>query len=326
MKKRNDVAIIIVTYNSEDEISACLESVLQERKSITQQVIVIDNESSDGTVEIVKQKFPEVELVQPGKNLGFAAGVNLGVGLSDAEFVLLFNPDAVVRDHAVDKVVEFARANPKYGLYGGRALDEEGKMDPSSCWGAPSLWSLLMFATGLSTFAPRNSLLDPESLGGWQRDTVREVGIITGCFLLAARDVWDELKGFDERYFMYGEDADLAIRARKAGYAPVVFPGAEFIHEGGKSSDTPVSKTLLLFKGKASLVRIQWTGFKRQLGLLLLALGTGLRAMLANFSTLTGARKAADRWPTVWSKRDEWLPGYGEPRHSEIRAEAETAA
>lgn len=300
-----DVAVVIVTYNSENEISACLESVYSERQEVTQQVVVVDNMSRDNTAGLIKERFPQVELIQPGENLGFAAGVNLGVRHSDADFVLLLNPDAVIYSHAVDRVVDFARKHPRYGFYGGRALKPDGGVDPSSCWGTPSLWSLLLFATGLTTLFPRSRWFDPESLGSWGRDSVREVGIITGCFLLASKPAWEMIGGFDESYFMYGEDADLAIRARKAGYSPVVCPDAEFLHEGGKSSDTPVEKTLLLYRGKASLVRNHWHGPHRQLGLLFLAAGTGLRALLAGFRGSSAAR-----WPTVWKKRRQWLQGY----------------
>jgi GT2 family glycosyltransferase len=306
MNKQADVAVVIVTYNSENEISTCLESVAAETQDAALQLVVVDNGSKDGTVRLVREKFPEVKLIEPGSNLGFAAGVNFGVKNSDAEFVLLLNPDAEVRKNSIDKVLAFARSNPRYGLYGGRSYDSTGEVDPSSCWGAPTLWSLFLFASGLTTVFPRSDLFDPESLGSWKRDTVREVGIITGCFLLAPRAVWDELGGLDERFFMYGEDADLAMRARAAGYAPVICPDAGFIHEGGKSSDTPASKTLLLFKGKATLVRFHWRGLGRSLGLLFLAAGTGLRALLARLSS----GGSADRWPTVWEKRNQWLPGY----------------
>lgn len=304
-----DVAVIIVTYNSADEIERCLRSVIDERSHLSQEIIVVDNLSQDSTVSIIKNQFPQVTLIEPGQNLGFAAGVNLGVSASNAEFVLLFNPDAVIRDHAVDVITAFAKENPRYGLYGGRAVDEDGHMDPSSCWGAPSLWSLFLFATGLTTLLPRHAFFNPESLADWNRDSVKEVGIITGCFLLSKRQVWDELGGLDERYFMYGEDADLAIRARKIGYSPVICPDAVFVHEGGKSSETPVEKTLLLFRGKASLVRIQWDGITRRLGLLFLAAGTGLRAIIANISHCS-RRSHSKRWPTVWKQRQEWLQGY----------------
>lgn len=305
-----DVAVIIVTYNSEGEIAACLESVLAERRSITQQVIVVDNDSRDGTVSIVREKFPEVELHLPGENLGFAKGVNYGVRQSNAEFVLLLNPDTVVVRHAIDTVVGFARKHPQHGLYGGRTLTPEGELEPSCCWGAPTLWSLFLFAFGLTTLAPRNRWLDPESLGTWQRDTVREVGVITGCFLLAPRSVWDELGGLDIRYFMYGEDVDLSIRARKSGYSPVICPDAELIHEVGKSSDTPVHKTLLLYKGKASLVRSHWRGPAKMLALFFLVTGTGLRAALSNLRGSSGDGCATERWNALWQRRGDWLQGY----------------
>ena len=115
-----DVAIVIVTYNSEGHIAPCLESVFSQRKSVSQQVIVVDNSPNDRTVNFIRENFPQVELVVPGANLGFAKGVNLGVKHSDADFVLLLNPDTILLENAVDVIVEFARKNPGHGLYGGR--------------------------------------------------------------------------------------------------------------------------------------------------------------------------------------------------------------
>lgn len=307
-----DVAIVIVTYNSETQIRECLNSVFSQRINVRQQVIVVDNQSRDGSVDLIRNEFPEVRLILPGENLGFAKGVNLGVRHANAEFVLLLNPDTVIQDHAIDVVVDFARANPSYGLYGGRTFKPDGILEPSSCWGAPTLWSMALFAFGITTLAPKNRWLDPESLGAWQRDSVREVGVVTGCFLLAPTKVWEELDGLDERYFMYGEDVDFAVRARAAGYRPVICPDAKLIHEVGQSSDTPVHKTLLLYRGKASLVRTHWTGPCRCLGLFLLAAGTALRAAA---SSLLSARDsdAASRWQTLWNQRGEWLQGYPQP-------------
>jgi len=305
-----DVAIVIVTYNSAGQIRECLDSVLRERKRVTQQIIVVDNDSRDDTAAIVAEEYPEVELFLPGENLGFAKGVNYGASRSDAEFVLLLNPDTVILSGAVDTVVDFARSRPGHGLYGGRTLRPDGGLEPSSCWGAPTLWSMALFALGITTLAPRNRWLDPESLGSWQRDTIREVGVITGCFLLAPIDVWKKLGGLDERYFMYGEDVDLAMRARALGYRPVICPDAELVHEVGQSSETPVHKTLLLYRGKASLVRTHWTGLSQMLGLFLLAAGTGIRAIGGNVSVKMRKRDGGGRWQTLWRRRSEWLPGY----------------
>lgn len=305
-----DIAIIIVSYNSERQIEECLRSVFDQRREVRQEVIVVDNDSTDRTVALVQEKFPAVRLVLPGKNLGFAAGVNLGARQSEADYVLLLNPDTVVLDHAVDVVVEFARANPAYGLYGGRTLKPDGTLEPSSCWGLPSLWSLLMFASGLNLIARRNRLFDPESLGSWQRNTVREVGIITGCFLLVSRKFWNELGGMDERYFLYGEDADFSKRAHVAGHHPVICPSARIVHEVGQSSATPTHKMLMLFRGKACYFRTHYDGLKLRLALFFLVAGVGLRALLSQTKSLLGRTTPANDWPAVWRARRQWLPGY----------------
>lgn len=304
----HDVTVIIVTYNSEDEIAACLDAVYSERRHVSMQVIVVDNASSDLTVEIVQVRFPQVMLLQPGSNLGFSKGVNYGVRHADADFVLLLNPDTMVRRHAIDVIVGFARANPRYGLYGGRTIKVDGSLEPLSCLGLPTLFSTLMFATGLSCLAPHSPLLNPESLGGWKRDTVREVGVISGCFLLVSTAVWQKLGGLDESYFMYGEDVDFSIRARALGYRPVICPDAELVHKLGTSSKSPAHKMLLLYRGKASLIRRHWHGWRLKAGLFLLVAGTGLRALPSIL--FRPFRPGENRWRIVWRHRRKWLRGY----------------
>jgi GT2 family glycosyltransferase len=298
-----DVAVLIVSYNTERELVRCLESLRAQRRSVTQQVVVVDNASSDGSVAAVRERFGEVELVASPENLGFARGVNLAAARADADFLLLLNPDTVVLDHAVDELVAFARAHPGHGLYGGRTVRPDGALEPSSCWALPTLWSTLMFVTGLSSLARGSRWLDPESMGGWARDTVREVDVVTGCLMLVPRAAWDQLGGFDERYFMYGEDADLALRARAAGLRPIVCPDAVVVHEVGRASAHRADKLLLLFRGKATLMRCHWRGPRRALGLALLAGGVATRALLA--------RDAA--WATLWRQRRTWLRGFPAP-------------
>jgi len=305
-----DVAIVIVTYNSEGQIRECLESVFSQRRNVSQQVIVVDNKSRDGTVDLISREFPDVQLIVSSENLGFAKGVNLGALGADADFVLLLNPDTVILNHAVDIIVDFARAHPAHGLYGGRTLKPDGSLEPSSCWGVPTLWSMALFALGITSLATKNRWLDPESLGSWQRDSVREVGVITGCFLLTTIAIWNELDGLDERYFMYGEDVDFAMRAKAAGHRPVICPDAKLVHEVGQSAETPVHKMLLLYRGKASLVRTHWKGPAQKFGLTLLAAGTALRAAAGILIAPVDKPITAGRWQTLWQKRNEWLPGY----------------
>lgn len=304
-----DVAILIVTHNSQAHILDCLGSVYRQRETVSQQVIVVDNASSDGTTALIAQHFPGTQVVVAGRNLGFAAGVNLAARHADAKFFLLLNPDAVILEHAVDRVVEFARSQTEFTLIGGRALRADGSVEPSSCWGAPTLWSLTAFALGLSTVARQNRLLDPESLGRWPRDTASEVGFVSGCFLLVPATVWRELGGFDERYFMYAEDADLAARARAAGYRSGICPAARVRHEIGRSSSTPSEKAFLLYRGKATYVRCHWSGARRRLGLLLLVTGVWLRACVWHIAKVANSGSQAP-WRDLWEHRRRWITGY----------------
>ncbi len=300
-----DVAVVIVTYNSEAQIAGCLESVLSQTDSVNIEILVVDNQSQDRTVSIIRSDFTSVRLFEPSSNLGFAKAVNFAVTQTSAPYVLLLNPDTEVLDHAIDKVHSFAQANPQYGFYGGRTLkDDRFSLEPSSCWGQPSPWSLFLFATGLSTLFKGNAFFDPESLGSWKRNSVREVGVITGCFLLAEKEAWDTIGGFDEHFWLYGEDVDLAIRARKAGYRPVITPDAITVHEVGQSS-TGNQKMIWLYRGKVSLIKKHWNGIPRILSLAFLKTGVALRALLIRLSGRT-----QHHWVQGWKHRGEWIEGH----------------
>ncbi len=300
-----DVSILIVTYNSEGQIRACLKSAIDQRQSISQEIIVVDNGSQDRTAEIIRDQFPGVRLFTPEENLGFAKAVNFAAEQSQAEYFLLLNPDTVVLDHAIDKIHAFAETNPSYGFYGGRTLKKDGKtLERSSCWGQPTAWSLFLFASGLSTMFRDNSFFDPESIGGWQRDSVREVGVITGCFLLSKSEAWKAINGFDEHFWLYGEDADLAMSARKAGYRPVIYPEALVVHEVGRSS-TSTKKMIWLYRGKVSLIKKHWTGLSKFSALSFLTFGVFARSIIFGL-----AGKKNSHWVQGWQKRAQWISGH----------------
>jgi len=198
----------------------------------------------------------------------------------------------------VQRLSRFADEHPGHGLYGGRTVDRHGRLDPRSCWGLPSLWSTFCFATGLSALGRRNRVLDPESLGRWARDSVREVGVVTGCLCLVPTAVWRELGGFDERFFVYGEDVDLGLRARAAGYRPLLCPDAVVVHDVGASSATRIEKLVLLHRGKTTLVRKHW-GRRARVGVVLLRAGVALR----------GAARDGP-WRELHRRRHEWVDGF----------------
>lgn len=302
------VAVVMVTYNTRDETTTSIASLL-ETTMTPLEVIVVDNGSVDGSAPHLRATFPDITVIDAGANLGFAAGVNLGVSHARAPWVLLLNPDTVVLDGAVDELLAFAETHPDHRLYGGRTLRPDGATDPSSCWGAMTLWSLACFASGLSTAFKRNRLFDPESLGAWERDTVREVPIITGCLLFIRRSDWDLLGGMDETYFLYGEDADFSSRALAAGMRPVVVPQATIVHAVGGSTSSSGRKMSMVMAGKATVLQRRWRPAAAAVGVLLLQLGAGLRALPPR---LRGRRDST--WQIVWSQRRAWRTGYPDAR------------
>jgi GT2 family glycosyltransferase len=316
-----ELSVLIVSYNTSGLTAAFLESLATAVRGITAEVIVVDNASADDTVEVVRSRFPDVRLIEQEANVGFARAVNVAASRASGEYLLLLNPDMVVLDRAVHALLAFARQNPSHGVYGGRTLRPDRSVDPSSCWGAPTLWSHLCFGLGLSTAFQRSRLFDPDSLGTWQRDTVRSVGVVTGCLLLLPRTLFAELGGFDPRFFMYGEDVDLSMRARAAGWDPVVTPAAEVVHHVGASSSGWADKHVLVMRGKTTLARVHYAGWRRAFCLAMLGLGVALRAALATTSARAarraagarvgaGADAAAGDWPALWRRRRDWWSGY----------------
>jgi GT2 family glycosyltransferase len=299
-----DISVVIVSYKVPGLLRACLASVRREAVGCSYEVIVVENASGDGSAEMVRSEFPDVRLIALEDNVGFAAGCNLGARAAQGEYVLMLNPDTELVGDTLSALLRYARRHPDAGLIGGRTLNPAGELDPGSCWGAQSLWSLVCFASGLSTLFRGSRLFNPESLGGWSRDSAREVDIVTGCLCMAPRTVWDELGGFDETFFMYGEDADLAARARKAGYRPAITPDAVIVHHVGQSS-LSVEKREMTLRCRVALVRKHWSPPRARAGIVLLQTGTGLRALGASI-----ARSSGSTWPAVWRRRREWRGGY----------------
>ncbi|MCK9900288.1 glycosyltransferase family 2 protein [Frankia sp. Cpl3] len=307
-----EVSILVVSYNTADLTVRCLESAVATSIGVSTEIIVVDNASTDGSAAVIRDRFPGVDLVEQDVNLGFGRAVNLAAFRAKGEYLLLLNPDAVVLDNAVAEILDFARRRPNGGVYGGRTLRPDGTVDPSSCWGAPSLWSFACFGLGLSTLFRRSRLFDPESLGRWPRDTVREVGVVTGCLLLVRRDLFERLGGFDPRFFMYGEDTDLSMRVRSAGYRPVVTPAAAIVHHVGASSSGWANKHVLVLRGKTTLVRKHWSGWRRQFCLAMIILGVTVRALLDLIAERRGPTSRRSDWRAVWKRRRDWWSGYPE--------------
>jgi N-acetylglucosaminyl-diphospho-decaprenol L-rhamnosyltransferase len=299
------VSVVVVSYNVKDWIVRCLGS-LAASTGHELDVIVVDNASRDGSADAVEAAFPEATVVRNRHNVGFGRAVNQGAERAKGDYLLLLNPDGYVEPGSLDALVDFARAHPQYVIVGGRTVSPEGQLDPRSCWAAPTLWSLASSAAMLSTLRPRSPLFDPEAMGHYGRDHPREVDIVTGCLLLVRLDDWRALGGFDERFFMYGEDAELCLRAAaETGRRCAVTPDATMVHAVGASSATRPDKHELLLAGRITLVRSHWGPVRSRIGAGLIVAGVGLRTVLER----AGIGRESD-WTEVWRRRGRWSRGF----------------
>ncbi len=305
-----DVSIIVVSSNTRVMTLECLRSVFRETQNSRFEVIVLDNASADGSAEAIRQEFGgRLRLLRSRENLGFAKGNNRAAKLAKGRYVLLLNPDTVVLNNAIDRLVDFAGRTPDNGVWGGRTLFADHSLNPASCWARQTLWSLMCQAIGLSSICRRSNLFNSEGMGGWDRTGERNVDIVSGCFLLIRRDLWLELGGFRETFFMYGEEADLCLRAKSLEARPTTTSSAIIVHYGGGSEKVRAEKMVRLLKAKMNLIRLHFPPRKRRLGYALLALWPRSRWLVHSVLAFIGRDQSAekrDMWREVTDRRSDW--------------------
>jgi hypothetical protein len=220
-----DVAVVVVTYDALPWIEQSLESV----RGVP--TVVVDNGSSDGTVALVRERFPEVRVLER-ENRGLAAGWNAGLAETDSRYVLLLNADAWLEDGALERLLEFADSRPRAAVVGPRLTYPDGRLQ-RSVRGFPTLWRLATEYFFIRKVAPRSSALNAFYAGGFEHDEVREVEVVMGACMLVRRDAIDEVGPADDSFFLFSEETDWCYRFRQAGWEVVFFPGASCVHVGG---------------------------------------------------------------------------------------------
>lgn len=311
--ERPHISILVISYNTRQMTLGCLRSIVSETRE-PYEIIVVDNCSSDGSADAIAAQFPDVGLRRPEKNLGFARANNVASTEARGDYLLLLNPDTVILDRAIDRLVAFADAHPEAGIWGGRTLYADRSLNPTSCWGRMTLWSLICSSTGLTAMFHSRELFNPEGYGAWQRDSVRHVDIVTGCLLLIRRELWNKLGGFNPTYFMYGEEADLCLRARRLGARPLLTPEATIIHYGSASTAYRPDKDVAVLKAQVTTIRQDWPPVHRGAGELIIRAAPLLRAVCYSLAARVSRRaeimKRAEAWSEVWARRRQWMSGY----------------
>ncbi len=230
------LSIIIVNYNVEYFLEQCLHSVQIACKNIENEIFVVDNNSVDASVKMVKKKFPVVKLIENKDNRGFSKANNQAIVQAKGEYVLLLNPDTVVESDTFEKVIDYMDTHQDTGGLGVKMIDGKGNFLPESKRGLPTPEVAFYKIFGLSKLFPQSKKFGKYHLSYLDNEQAHEVEILAGAFMMIRKTVLDEIGLLDEAFFMYGEDIDLSYRIIKAGYKNIYFPDTRIIHYKGEST------------------------------------------------------------------------------------------
>jgi GT2 family glycosyltransferase len=231
-----DLSVVIVNYNVKHFLEQCLHSVRQSMKGIEGEVIVVDNNSVDGSVGEIRSRFPEVKMIANRENLGFSKANNQAIRISGGRYILLLNPDTVVVEDTFRKCIGFMDSHPDAGAMGVKMIDGKGQFLPESKRALPTPVVSFYKMFGLASLFPRSKRFGRYHLGYLDRDQTHCVDVLAGAFMFLRRETLDKTGLLDEAFFMYGEDIDLSYRITQAGYRNYYFPETTIIHYKGEST------------------------------------------------------------------------------------------
>lgn len=295
-----EVSIVIVTWNARRYVEKCLESLQCQRACPPMEIIVVDNASSDGTVESIKKRFPCVKIVRNNCNLGFAKGNNIGIRLSQGKYLCLINPDVKVAPDCLATLLGFMEQDSSIGISGPRMLSADGRVQ-RSCMRFPGAWSVFCRAGGLDSLFKSTRLFSGLLMHDFRFDRVCDVEVLNGWFWVVRRRALEQVGLLDERFFMYGEDVDWCYRFHQNGWRVVFCPTAQAVHYGGASSArVPIRSYVEMWKADAQY----WRKHHRRLGSMfyLVVLWVHMSVRLAGYAVIYGFRKSS-RLESVYKMR-----------------------
>jgi len=280
------LSVVIVNYNVKHFLEQALLSVRRASARIPVEVFVVDNNSVDDSVAMVRKKFPEVNLIANGHNAGFSTANNQAIRQARGEYVLLLNPDTVVEEDTFEKCLRFMDDHPEAGSLGVRMIDGAGIFLPESKRGFPSPFVAFCKAFGLSRLFPRSKIFNRYHLGYLDPGQTHEVEVLSGAFMWLRKSALDKVGLLDEAFFMYGEDIDLSYRIVQAGYKNYYFAGATIIHYKGESTKKgSLNYVRTFYQAMIIFARKHFSGDKMRLFVAMLQMAIYFRA----FFTLANA-------------------------------------
>jgi GT2 family glycosyltransferase/lipopolysaccharide/colanic/teichoic acid biosynthesis glycosyltransferase len=231
-----ELSIIIVNYNVKAFLQNCLLSIRKAIEKIDSEIIIVDNASDDGSVELIKKNFPEIKLIESQTNLGFSKANNLGLKVSQGKYICLINPDTIVEEDTFRVMIAFMESNPEVGLAGCKILNPDGTFQLACRRSFPTPWVAFTKIIGLSRLFPKSKLFARYNLTYLDENQSYEVDAVSGSFMFLRREVYEKIGGLDETFFMYGEDLDYCYRVKQAGYKVYYVHSTQIIHFKGEST------------------------------------------------------------------------------------------
>lgn len=276
------LSVIIVNYNVKYFLEVCLHSVLRAAHGFEAEVIVVDNNSTDGSMQMVAAKFPTVIRIENKDNAGFGKANNQGVAIAKGEYILFLNPDTVMPEDFFTKTIGYMDAHPEAGSIGPKLLDGKGQFAPDGKKSFPSLSVAIFKTTGINKVFSKSPYFNKYYAVHIGDDETAAVDVLSGCCMLVRTSVLPKIGGaFDEDYFMYCEDVDLSYRIQKAGYQNIYFPEATLIHYKGESTRKATLSYVRIFnEALSTFVRKHYSKGNAQLFVLFINIGIVLRAIL----------------------------------------------
>ncbi len=240
--QRTDMSIVLVCWNNKDYLEPCLKSLYDSKLDSTFDIVVVDNGSTDGSIEMLHENYPEIMVIENGQNVGLSKASNQGILATTGRYVLLLNNDTIVNKNALDSMVTYLDSNPDVGAVGGQLLNGDGSFQAGFAKFS-TLWEELLIATGVGF------LLVPGYPSHHKANQPTPVGWLSSACLLVRRDALDQVGLLDEVYFIYGDEADLQYRLQKSGWKVIYLPDAITIHFGGGSMNR-WKRRKMVYRGK----------------------------------------------------------------------------
>ncbi len=244
---KNKLSVVIVNYNVECFLEQCLHSVMKAASKISTEIFVVDNNSVDGSVQMVKDKFSTIICIENKDNKGFSFANNQAIKIATGEYILLLNPDTVVEEDTFEKVVAFMDKHHDAGGLGVKMIDGKGNFLPESKRGLPTPTVAFYKIFGIAALFPKSKIFGKYHLGFLDKESIHEIEILSGAFMLMRKKTLDKVGLLDENFFMYGEDIDLSYRIIKGGYKNYYFPETSIIHYKGESTKKSSVNYVIVF-------------------------------------------------------------------------------